>query len=415
MYRISTNLPNDNMQFYARRREYDLNQVQNKIASQNRIQNLRDDPVSAAHATRFQSYQTRLERYVENIEYAQSNYRVTEGYMREAVDIMQRVREIGVQAANGSYSAEDRAYMANEVDQMLNELAELANARNGEGQTIFSGSKSRTQPFRIVRGNVEGADRQRITDVQYIGDIAERTAEVADGNRVSLNMPGNQVFWAENQQVYSGINASSYQVSEDTSIFVDGQEVRLSAGDNIYAVMSKINESDAAVEARLDPVQDSLVLETTQPHQLWLSDGEDGSVLSDLGVLNDRGGAPPNNVASAADQFGGSLFDMVISLRDNLYQNDQIDVGGSALKGIDSALDNLLTRVGELGARDTRLDFTLRRTEREIPEIADQLSQEVDIDVTEALTELRMMEYTHQAAIGTAGRILQRTLLDFLR
>ena len=415
MYRISTNLPNDNMQFYARTREYELNQIQNRIASQSRIQNLRDDPVSAAHATRHQSYLARLERYAENIEYAQTNYRVTEGYMREGVDILQRIREIGVQGANGTYSAEDRAYMANEVDQLLNELAEIANARNAEGRTIFSGSESRSQPFRIIRGNVEGVDGQRITNVQYTGDIGERNAEVMDGSTVPLNIPGNQVFWAENQQVYSSVNASAYQVPEDTSIFVDGVEVELNAGDNIYAVMSKINDSDAAVEARLDPVRDSLVLQTTAPHQLWLSDGQDGRVLRDLGVLVDREGGPPNNIAPSADVFGGSVFDMVISLRDNLYANDTIDTGGSALKGIDSALDNMLAKVGEIGARDTRLGFTLRRTEREMPEVTDHLSQEVDVDMTEALTELRMMEYTHQAAIGTAGRVLQTTLLNFLR
>ena len=415
MYRISTNLPNDNMQFHARNREYELNQIQNKIASQRRIQNLRDDPVSAAHATRHQSYLTRLERYVDNIEYAQTNHRVTEGHMREAVDIMQRIRELGVQGANGTYSAEDRAYMANEMDQLLTELTEIANARNGEGQTIFSGSKSRSLPFRVIRGNVEGIEGQRITDVQYTGDIGERKAEVGDGNYVSLNFPGNQVFWAENQQVYSSVNASSYQVPEDAGIYIDGEEIQLSAGDNIYAVISKINDSKAAVQARLDPVRDSLVIETTSPHQLWMNDGQDGRVLRDLGILVDREGGPPDNVSPSADGFGGSVFDMVIAMRDNLYANDSIDTGGSALKGIDKALDNMLAKVGELGARDTRLGFTLRRTEREIPETTDHISQEVDIDVTEALTELRMMEYTHQAALGTAGRILQPTLLQFLR
>jgi len=408
-------MPNDNMQFFARQREYDLNQVQNKIASQQRIQNLRDDPISAAHATRHQSRLVRLERYVDNIEYAQTNYRVTEGYMRQAVDVLQRVRELAVQGANGTYSAEDKAYMANEVDQLLTELTELANARNGEGQTIFSGTKSRTQPFRVIRGNVEGVDGQRITDVQYIGDIDAREAEIADGTHIPLNIPGNQVFWAENQQVYSSVNASSYQVPEDTSIYIDGEEINLTAGDNVYAIISKINDSDAAVQARLDPVQQSLVVETTAPHQLWLSDGQDGRVLRDLGVLVDREAGPPENVAPTADRFGGSVFDMVISLRDNLYANDTIDTGGSALKGIDKAMDNMLGKLGELGARDTRLGFALRRTEREIPETTDHISQETDVDMTEALTELRMMEYTHQAAIGTAGRILQTSLLNFLR
>ena len=57
MQRISTNMPNDDMQFHARMRESSLNRLQNQIASQSRIQNLRDDPTGAAHATRHASFQ----------------------------------------------------------------------------------------------------------------------------------------------------------------------------------------------------------------------------------------------------------------------------------------------------------------------------------------------------------------------
>lgn len=35
--------------------------------------------------------------------------------------------------------------------------------------------------------------------------------------------------------------------------------------------------------------------------------------------------------------------------------------------------------------------------------------------MSEAITDLKMLEYTHKAAMQTAARILQPTLLDFLR
>jgi flagellar hook-associated protein 3 FlgL len=106
---------------------------------------------------------------------------------------------------------------------------------------------------------------------------------------------------------------------------------------------------------------------------------------------------------------------MVINLRDRLYEGDTLDIGGSALRGIDDGLDNVLSNLASLGAKDTRLQTVFRRTEREIPQVAEMNSKEVDLDMTRAATDLRMLEYTHQAALGTAGRILQRTLLDFLR
>jgi flagellar hook-associated protein 3 FlgL len=305
--------------------------------------------------------------------------------------------------------------MATEVNELLNELVQLANARNADGNTMFAGTKTQAEPFRAILGDVRGADGQIITDVQYIGNIERNRTEIAEGAFIDMNFPGNEVFWAENQQVFSTVDATGYQVQEDSTIRIDGVDVQLTQGDNIYAVISKINNSEAAVQARLDPVQSSLVLETTSPHQMWLQDAGDSTVLQDLGVIADGDNPPPQNVAASADVFGGSVFDMVINLRDRLYEGDTIDIGGSALRGIDDGLNNVLSNLASLGAKDTRLQTVFTRTEREITQVAEMNSNEVDLDMTRAITDLRMLEYTHQAAIGTAGRILQQTLLDFLR
>lgn len=415
MFRISTNLPNDNMQYHTRRREHMMNQVQNQMASQTRIQNLRDAPLAAAHSTRYQSYLARLNRFSDNIRYAQDNYRVAEGYMKQGVDMLQRIREIAIQGATGTFTRDDMRHMANEVDELLREFVEVANGRNADGTMLFSGKKSKTLPFRVIEGNVEGAPGALITSVDYVGDIGERRTEIAENSYIELNFPGNQVFWAENQQIYSTVNSDGYTVPQDGTIHIDGVAVELTAGDNAHTVISKINDSGAAVRARLDPVQNSLVLETTSPHQIWVRDGQGSTVLQDLGIVVNADMAPPGNIAPTATVFGGSLFDSIIALRDSLYAGDNFDVGGGAVQGIDSALDNLLSNLGRLGAKDARLEHAYLRTEFEIPQIGKLNSNETDIDMAEAITNLRMLEYTHRAALATAARVIQPTLLDFLR
>lgn len=415
MQRISTNMPNDDMQYYARLREERMLNQQNQIASQNRIQELRDDPAAAAHATRHQSYLYRLERYSENIEMAQLRHRETEVYMQEAVGILQRVRELALQGANGTYTQAETRAMATEVNQLLNQLVQAANAKGSDGAMLFAGDRTKTEPFRPIEGRIDGFDEPVIAQVQYLGTNAQNRTEVAEGAYVPLNFPGSQVFWAERQQIFSSVEATGYVVQQDASIFVDDVEIGLRAGDTISAIIAKINDSGAPVRARLDPIQSSLVLETTSAQQLWLSDGEGGQVLQDLGILNEQGNAPPQNLASSARVFGGSMFDMLITLRDQLAEGDTIDIGGRALGGIDSGLDSLLGRLGTLGSYDERLQITYERTEAAIPEITERYSNEVDVDLTEAITELRMLEYTHRAALGAAARVIQPTLLDFLR
>ncbi len=415
MRRISTNMTNDDMQFQLRNREYAMNSLQNKLASQTRIQTLRDDPTAAAHSTRYQSVIHRLERFSRNVEYAQANHRITEGKVRETVDILQRIRELAVQGANGTYSKDEMKHMGNEVNELLKQIVDLANSKNGDGNTIFSGDMGKSLPFRAVMGNVAGAGEPVVTGVEYIGTIGENFTEVSDGTYMKLNYPGNRVFWAENQQLFSAVDASSYQVKEDTRIFVDGVAVQLNAGDTVQAIISKINDSGVAVKAKLDPLKNGLVLETTTPHQLWLRDSPDGRVLQDLGMLRDNDSPPPLNLNHSVRTFGGSVFDMVMKLRDDFYKGDVIEVGGRGLRGMDEALGNLLASLGDIGSQGKRLDFTYARLQTELPDMKSMNSMTVDLDLTQAITEMKMMEYTHKAALSTAGQILQPTLLDFLR
>ena len=66
MRRISTDMNHSDMQFYLRRQEENLNNIQSRIETGNRLQRLRDDPLAASHAVRYESYITRLNRFESN-------------------------------------------------------------------------------------------------------------------------------------------------------------------------------------------------------------------------------------------------------------------------------------------------------------------------------------------------------------
>ena len=415
MDRVSTNFSNNNMTFHMRNRELEMSRLQNQMASQERIQQLRDDPVAAAHSTRLQSYQTRLQRYEKNSRTAIDMHRNTEGQLQQGVEVFQRIRELAVQGAHGVYSEDDLKQMAVEVDELLRELVSVANGRDGKGKALFAGARTDSQPFQISKGNVPGATKELINEVRYTGDITKNEAEIAEGVFMPLNFPGNEVFWAENQQVYPTVDASGYQVPENSVITVQGTEIQLQEGDSVYAIMSKINAAGAGVRARLDPVDSSMVLETTSPQQLWLSDSDGATVLQDLGILAESADRPPNNFAPTAQVFGGSAFDMVINLRDAMLEGKSFEVGGDGLRGIDAAMDSMIGELGRLGAQHTRLEMGLDKLSNDRLTVGEWNSRMVDIDMAEAITELKRLEGTHRAALATSARIMQPTLLDFLR
>lgn len=414
MNRISTNQSNNDMQHHMRMREYKMNEAQNKMASQSRIQNLRDDPVSASHATRYKTNMFRLDRYTDNVNTLQDQYNEAESFMRSSNDILQKIRELAIQGASDTTTTEDKQMIAVQVDQLLTELVSISNQKSGDGSALFAGAKFYNEPFQVLKGNVAGADRPVITDIMYNGNIQKNKIEIAENSTIDANFLGNEVFWAEEQEVFSARNALDYVVGDDTSIFIDGQEIALKQGDNVQAIIHRINDAGLPVKASLDPVRSSLVIGTTSPHQLWMEDKSGSTVLQDLGILQSSG-KPPMNYADDARVSGGSLFDMVINLRDELYAGNTIAIGGSALAGIDKAHSSLLTSLAELGSKSERLDFTMLRHAVENTNMTQRYSKETDVNMAEAITNLKMLEYTHKAALQTAGRILSPTLLDYLR
>jgi len=415
MKRISTNMPNNDMSYYMRLREWKMNELQNKMAGQTRLKNLRDDPLAAGHATRYQSKIVRLERFTDNISKIRGDLSLAEGNIRSGLDILQRIRELTVQGANGIYDDQQMAYMAEEVDQLLREMVEIANSVDGKGNFIFSGHRSKIEPFRLTTGRVEGSrDAEVITSVQYVGDTGRNRGEIDEMATMDFRLPGNYVFWAERQQIYSSVEALNYRVQENSTIAIDGVEVQLKEGDNLYAIIDKINASEAPVKARLDPVENALALEGTFPHQIWPED-RSGTVLQDLGIIARGSESPPLNVADSAADYGGSVFDMIMTVRNGMYENDLHRIGGDGLRGIDDAIEALTANLAEIGSKDARLQVTERRLEYERPEYISFLAKEADLDITEAITDLKMLEHVHQAATGTAARIIRPTLLDFLR
>jgi flagellar hook-associated protein 3 FlgL len=217
-------------------------------------------------------------------------------------------------------------------------------------------------------------------------------------------------------QVASARDASGYQVAEaSTSIFVDGVEIFLSAGDDVNAIAAKINDSAAPVKAFLDVETQGLSLEGTDAHLIVLEDRAGSRVLQDLGLTrgNSPQGAP--NWANDARVSGGSLFDVAIGLRDALLRGDHNYTGGQALGGLDEALGNLNTRRATLGARSERAEATWGRLNVEIQDVYASLDDAAGLDLADAAVELGMMDLAHRAALQTAARILPQSLLDFLR
>ncbi|MCR5766239.1 MAG: flagellar hook-associated protein 3 [Treponema sp.] len=414
MHRISSQMNNTNTQSSLRLQESKLNRVNNQITSQKKILNLRDDPIAAGHVVRYQSYLGRVNTFEKNAKALTDEFSLREGYMTDSLDIMQRIREIAVQGAHGLYNKDDMQNMASEVDELLKALVQNANAIDYDGNSIFAGTNSKATAFNIEMGNVEGSSVPLIQEVKYNGNIDVNKVEVDENKYILNDNAGNKTFWAENQQVFGARDASQWQAAGDNVISVDGVEIKVSQGDNIYSLISKINNSGAAVKASLDPVRNSLNLTTTDARQLWLQDLS-GGTLNELGIIKDSSQRPPYNFGDGVRVSGGSMFDEVIALRNALLIGDHEAIGSRVLGGLDQGINGLVTRIAKSGAEYERAQLNALRSSKVALDVSSALSREGDLDFTTAVTDLKMLDYTNQATLSQAGKMYNSTLLNYMR
>ncbi len=414
MTRITSAMTNKDLQRTMRNQESGIYKLQNQVTSQNRIQSLRDDPIAAGHLVRYESYLSRANQFEKNAQTVADRISYSETYMNQSLDIMQRVRELAVEGANGIYSEENLKNMAVEVDQLLQELISNANAVSGDGTPLFAGISTNRTPFQIIEGPVKGSGSAMITNVVYNGSLGSNDVEVDENSFMNIKNSGTNIFWAENQQLYGLRDATDYTVPKDSVISIDGQDIRLTAGDNVYSIAAKINNSNVAVKASIDPVTNGLNLATTNAHQLWLEDSE-GSTLSDLGIIKDSSQRAPYNLAESAQISGGSLFDTVIALRNAMIQGDYETIGGKVLGSLDSGIDSLLAKMSESGAKYERALQNVSKAQMNQFNATALVAKEGDTDITQAITDLKMMQYVQQATLSTAGDLYSHSLLNFMK
>jgi len=414
MRRVSTDMPNTDMQYYLRRQEDGLHNLNTQIATGNKLNQLRNDPLAASHAVRYESYLARLERFENNTLYAKDHYNQIDIYLQRAVDVMQRIRELAVTGANGVYTKDDTRAMGVEVNELLKELVSISNAVGPDGKQLFAGDKAFTEPFRIVEGTVEGGGETLVVNVEYRGSGPGRKAEISDGTYTELDIGGGEAFWAEKMQIFSSVDASAWRALQDGAFYVDGYEIPVRAGDTLPAIVAKINESGAPVKASVDPETRGLMLTGTNPHLIRMEDRQGSSTLEELGIIQFNSDPSAPNWSPAARVAGGSVFDMVIRLRNALYRGDQTFIGGLGIGGIDNALQNMESRLTEVGSRYERAVATWSRLNQEIPNVTSMLARESSVNMIDAATDLSMMDFAHRAALQTAAKILPTTLLDFL-
>jgi len=115
--------------------------------------------------------------------------------------------------------------------------------------------------------------------------------------------------------------------------------------------------------------------------------------------------------------FGGlyDVFTILAGLRDDLASGDTDRIRTERIGAMDGALDQILGLRAEAGARLNRLELAKNRLEDESLSLTRFLSEEEDADLARVLVQFSAGEAAYRAALTAGARIIQPTLVDFIR
>jgi len=182
--KISTTLFFDRSSQQLGNVQSNLSQTQEQLSTGKQIVKPSDAPDKAAIVTRLESELSRQTSYQNTLKSVNVRLTAEETSLKNTSDVMFRIKELATQAANGTLSDQDRQSVATELQTLRDQVLSLANSQDSNGNYLFSGSKASQAAFsQDAKGHVN-----------YQGDQARMQVNIGDSRRVSLNLPGSDVY-----------------------------------------------------------------------------------------------------------------------------------------------------------------------------------------------------------------------------
>lgn len=162
-------------------KQRELSDTELQVASGKRILRPSDDPSAAVRILDLNEAQKRLAQYQRNADAATARLEQEETALNSIEDLLQRVRELAVQGASDTFSQNDRRAIAAEVREHVDNFLQLANSRDANGEYIFAGFQSNTEPMSHNGAGV----------FTYNGDTGQRMLAIGDSREVAIGDPGS--------------------------------------------------------------------------------------------------------------------------------------------------------------------------------------------------------------------------------
>jgi len=238
----------------------------------------------------------------------------------------------------------------------------------GATQTVISGLQKIVDRAREIATSADGLDSK--------GDLSTYATQVSDLISQAVQLANQQ---EGGQYLLGGTQCSAAPFATTTD-----------AQGNITGVTFQGNSDEAPSE-----IAPGVVVSSRVP-------GENSSGSGERGLLADS-------------RYGANLFAHLITLRDQLNNGDASGVQATSRADLQKDEENVLYHVANNGALQARLDTTLSANQTQKLSVESGISNRTDVDMAQTIVHLNQQQTNYQAALQSAGSVMNLSLLTFLQ
>ena len=253
----------------------------------------------------------------------------------------------------------------------------------------FRGTLSRTEQY--VRNADDGIALLSTADTALTQglDITRRVRDLTlQGMNAATNAQGREAIAVEIESLRDGLLAVANTKYLDRPVFGGNTGGRTAYSAPSAGDAGGTYEGDDGVALRTVAAGTQVEVSVTGPQAF--GDGTDAQVFDVLDGLVAQLRGQPGNVGGVTDLTDG-------------------------LSKLDRAVDRLIGVVGKVGARLNRVEAMQTKAEDSLVTLTSSLSEVENIDLPKTIMDLQMQEVAYKAALGATARVVQPSLLDFLR
>jgi flagellar hook-associated protein 3 FlgL len=121
--------------------------------------------------------------------------------------------------------------------------------------------------------------------------------------------------------------------------------------------------------------------------------------------------------ATGPEAFGAGntqLFTVLQGISDSIRSGDS-DALNAGLDKLDKASDLMKNTLSDVGARYNRVTQMKQSAQDRLLSVTSQLSDVEDVDLPKTIMDMQLQQTSYQAALAASAKVIQPSLIDFLR